>query len=158
MNKKFPMTREGFDKLKSELDELKQIQRPQVIKAISDAREHGDLSENAEYHAAREKQSFIEGRVAEIESIIAQAELIDVSKLSGTVVKFGATVSIINLDNEKESKYQLVGEVEADIEQKKISVTSPIARALIGKKKGDYIEVSTPKGITSYEIKSVRFK
>ena len=158
MTEKFPMTKGGLDKLKSELDILKNIERPNIIKAISEAREHGDLSENAEYHAAREKQSFIEGRVAEIESIIAQAELIDVSKLSGTVVKFGATVSIINLDNDKESKYQLVGEVEADIEQKKISVTSPIARALIGKKKGDYIEVSTPKGITSYEIKSVRFK
>ena len=158
MTEKFPMTKGGLDNLKSELDTLKNIERPNIIKAISEAREHGDLSENAEYHAAREKQSFIEGRVAEIESIIAQAELIDVSKLSGTVVKFGATVSIINLDNDKESKYQLVGEVEADIEQKKISVTSPIARALIGKKKGDYIEVSTPKGITSYEIKSVRFK
>ena len=158
MSEKFPMTSEGLEKLKSELEDLRNNQRPEIIKAIAEAREHGDLSENAEYHAAREKQSFIEGRVAEIESIIAQAELIDVSKLSGTVVKFGATVSIINLDNDKESKYQLVGEVEADIEQKKISVTSPIAKALIGKKKGDYIEVSTPKGITSYEIKSVRFK
>ena len=155
---KVPLTLNGFESLNEELKNLKSNERPNIIRAISEAREHGDLSENAEYHAAREKQSFIEGRVAEIESIIAQAELIDVSKLSGTVVKFGATVSIINLDNDKESKYQLVGEVEADIEQKKISVTSPIARALIGKKKGDYIEVSTPKGITSYEIKSVRFK
>ena len=155
---KIPMTEEGQKKLLDELKHLKTIERPIIIKAIADARSNGDLSENAEYHAAREKQSFIEGRVAEIESIIAQAELIDVSKLSGTVVKFGATVSIINLDSDKEAKYQLVGEVEADIEKKKISVTSPIARALIGKKKGDYIEVSTPKGITSYEIKSVRFK
>ena len=155
---KIPMTEEGQKKLLDELKHLKTVERPIIIKAIADARSNGDLSENAEYHAAREKQSFIEGRVAEIESIISQAELIDVSKLSGTVVKFGATVSIINLDNDKESKYQLVGEVEADIEQKKISVTSPIATALIGKKKGDYIEVSTPKGITSYEIKSVRFK
>ena len=153
-----PITSNGAKKLQDELSDLVNNKRQKVIQAIAEAREHGDLSENAEYHAAREKQSFIEGRVAEIESIIAQAELIDVSKLSGTVVKFGATVSIINLDNDKESKYQLVGEVEADIEQKKISVTSPIARALIGKKKGDYIEVSTPKGITSYEIKSVRFK
>ena len=152
------MTEEGQKKLLDELKHLKTVERPIIIKAIADARSNGDLSENAEYNAAREKQSFIEGRVAEIESIIAQAELIDVSKLSGTVVKFGATVSIIKLDNDKESKYQLVGEVEADIEKKKISVTSPIARALIGKKKGDYIEVSTPKGITSYEIKSVRFK
>ena len=155
---KIPITPKGHSALEAELKLLKSEERPAIIRAIAEAREHGDLSENAEYHSAREKQSFIEGRVAEIESIIAQAELIDVSKLSGTVVKFGATVSIINLDNDKESKYQLVGEVEADIEQKKISVTSPIARALIGKKKGDYIEVSTPKGITSYEIKSVRFK
>ena len=157
---KIPMTEEGQKKLLEELKHLKTVERPIIIKAISDARSNGDLSENAEYHAAREKQSFIEGRVAEIESTIAQAEIIDVTKLSGTVVKFGATVSIINLDDNdnKESKYQLVGEVEADIEQKKISVTSPIARALIGKKKGDYIEVSTPKGVTSYEIKSVRFK
>jgi transcription elongation factor GreA len=157
---KIPMTEEGQKKLLEELKHLKTVERPIIIKAIADARSNGDLSENAEYHAAREKQSFIEGRVAEIESTIAQAEIIDVTKLSGTVVKFGATVSIINLDDNdnKESKYQLVGEVEADIEQKKISVTSPIARALIGKKKGDYIEVSTPKGVTSYEIKSVRFK
>ena len=152
------MTEEGQKKLLDELKHLKTVERPIIIKAIADARSNGDLSENAEYHAAREKQSFIEGRVAEIESTIAQAEIIDVSKLSGTVVKFCATVSIINLDDNKESKYQLVGEVEADIEKKKISVTSPIARALIGKKKGDYIEVSTPKGVTSYEIKSVRFK
>ena len=152
------MTEEGQKKLLDELKHLKTVERPIIIKAISDARSNGDLSENAEYHAAREKQSFIEGRVAEIESTIAQAEIIDVSKLSGNIVKFGATVAIINLDDNKESKYQLVGEVEADINLKKISVTSPIARALIGKKKGDYIEVSTPKGITSYEIKSVRFK
>ena len=155
---KIPMTDEGQKKLLDELKHLKTVERPIIIKAIADARSNGDLSENAEYHAAREKQSFIEGRVAEIESTIAQAEIIDVSKLSGTVIKFGASVSIINLDGNKESKYQLVGEVEADIEQRKISVTSPIARALIGKKKGDYVEVSTPKGVTSYEIKSVRFK
>ena len=158
MTDKLPMTADGLNKLKLELENLKNTERPNIIKAIAEAREHGDLSENAEYHAAREKQSFIEGRVAEIESTIAQAEIIDVSKLSGSVIKFGASVTIINLDDDKESKYQLVGEVEADIEQKKISVTSPIARALIGKKKGDYIEVSTPKGVTSYEIKSVRFK
>ena len=116
---KIPMTEEGQKKLLDELKHLKTVERPIIIKAIADARSNGDLSENAEYHAAREKQSFIEGRVAEIESTIAQAEIIDVSKLSGTVVKFGATVSIINLDDNKESKYQLVGEVEADIEQKK---------------------------------------
>jgi len=158
MAEKNYMTKEKYRELEDNLKTMQSKGRREIAQKIADARSHGDLSENAEYHAAREKQSFIEGRVAEIESTIAQAEIIDVSKLSGTVVKFGATVSIINLDDNKESKYQLVGEVEADIEQKKISVTSPIARALIGKKKGDYIEVSTPKGVTSYEIKSVRFK
>ena len=155
---KIPMTEDGQKRLIEELKILKTVERPLIVKAIADARSNGDLSENAEYHAAREKQSFIEGRVGEIEDIISKAEIIDVSLLSGSVVKFGASVTIINLEDKKESKYQLVGEFEADIESKKISVTSPIARALIGKKKGDYIEVSTPKGITSYEIKSVRFK
>ena len=152
------MTEDGQKKLIEELKTLKTVERPLIVKAIADARSNGDLSENAEYHAAREKQSFIEGRVGEIEGIISKAEIIDVSQLSGSIVKFGALVTIINLEDKKESKYQLVGEVEADIESKKISVTSPLARALIGKKKGDYIEVSTPKGVTSYEIKSVRFK
>lgn len=152
------MTEDGQKRLIEELKILKTVERPLIVKAIADARSNGDLSENAEYHAAREKQSFIEGRVAEIEDIISKAEIIDVTLLSGSVVKFGASVTIINLEDKKESKYQLVGEFEADIESKKISVASPIARALIGKKKGDYIEVSTPKGITSYEIKSVRFK
>lgn len=155
---KIPMTEDGQKRLIEELKILKTVERPLIVKAIADARSNGDLSENAEYHAAREKQSFIEGRVAEIEDIISKAEIIDVTLLSGSIVKFGASVTIINLEDKKESKYQLVGEFEADIESKKISVTSPIARALIGKKKGDYIEVSTPKGITSYEIKSVRFK
>jgi len=155
---KIPMTEDGQKRLIEELKILKTVERPLIVKAIADARSNGDLSENAEYHAAREKQSFIEGRVAEIEDIISKAEIIDVSLLSGSVVKFGASVTIINLEDKKESKYQLVGEFEADIESKKISVASPIARALIGKKKGDYIVVSTPKGITSYEIKSVRFK
>jgi transcription elongation factor GreA len=155
---KIPMTEDGQKKLIEELKTLKTVERPLIVKAIADARSNGDLSENAEYHAAREKQSFIEGRIAEIEDIISKAEVIDLTLLSGSIIKFGASVTIINLEDKKESKYQLVGEVEADIESKKISVTSPLARALIGKKKGDYIEVSTPKGITSYEIKSVRFK
>lgn len=155
---KIPMTEDGQKKLIEELKTLKTIERPLIVKAIADARSNGDLSENAEYHAAREKQSFIEGRIAEIEDIISKAEVIDLTLLSGSIIKFGASVTIINLEDKKESKYQLVGEVEADIESKKISVTSPLARALIGKKKGDYIEVSTPKGVTSYEIKSVRFK
>ena len=152
------MTEDGQKKLIEELKHLKTVERPMIVKAIADARSNGDLSENAEYHAAREKQSFIEGRVGEIEGIISKAEIIDVSQLSGNIVKFGASVTIINLEDKKESKYQLVGEVEADIDSKKISVTSPIAKSLIGKKKGDYVEVSTPKGITSYEIKFVRFK
>ena len=152
------MTENKQKKLIEELKTLKTVERPLIVKAIADARSNGDLSENAEYHAAREKQSFIEGRIAEIEDIISKAEVIDLTLLSGSIIKFGASVTIINLEDKKESKYQLVGEVEADIESKKISVTSPLARALIGKKKGDYIEVSTPKGVTSYEIKSVRFK
>ena len=152
------MTENGQRMLIEELKTLKTVERPLIIKAIADARSNGDLSENAEYHAAREKQSFIEGRIAEIEDIISKAEVIDLTLLSGSIIKFGASVTIINLEDKKESKYQLVGEVEADIESKRISVTSPLARALIGKKKGDYIEVSTPKGVTSYEIKSVRFK
>ena len=155
---KIPMTEDGQKKLIEELKILKTVERPLIVKAIAEARSNGDLSENAEYHAEREKQSFIEGRIAEIEDIISKAEVIDLTLLSGSIIKFGASVTIINLEDKKESKYQLVGEVEADIESKKISVTSPLARALIGKKKGDYIEVSTPKGITSYEIKSVRFK
>ncbi|MDA1284397.1 MAG: transcription elongation factor GreA [Proteobacteria bacterium] len=155
---KIPMTENGQKKLIEELKMLKTVERPIIVKAIADARSNGDLSENAEYHAAREKQSFIEGRIAEIEDIISKAEVIDLTLLSGSIIKFGASVTIINLEDKKESKYQLVGEVEADIDSKKISVTSPLARALIGKKKGDYIEVSTPKGIKSYEIKSVRFK
>jgi transcription elongation factor GreA len=155
---KIPMTEDGQKKLIEELKTLKTVERPLIVKAIAEARSNGDLSENAEYHAAREKQSFIEGRIAEIEDIISKAEVIDLTLLSGSIIKFGASVTIINLEDKKESKYQLVGEVEADIESKKISVTSPLARALIGKKKGDYIEVSTPKGVTSYEIKSVRFK
>tara|TARA_B110000238_G_scaffold44319_1_gene47774 strand:+ start:385 stop:858 length:474 start_codon:yes stop_codon:yes gene_type:complete len=155
---KIPMTEDGQKNLIEELKTLKTVERPLIVKAIAEARSNGDLSENAEYHAAREKQSFIEGRIAEIEDIISKAEVIDLTLLSGSIIKFGASVTIINLEDKKESKYQLVGEVEADIESKKISVTSPLARALIGKKKGDYIEVSTPKGVTSYEIKSVRFK
>jgi transcription elongation factor GreA len=155
---KIPMTEDGQKKLIEELKTLKTVERPLIVKAIADARSNGDLSENAEYHAAREKQSFIEGRIAEIEDIISKAEVIDLTLLSGSIIKFGASVTIINLEDKKESKYQLVGEVEADVESKRISVTSPLARALIGKKKGDYIEVSTPKGVTSYEIKSVRFK
>jgi transcription elongation factor GreA len=154
---KVPMTEAGFDKLQEELKHLKSVERPAVIRAIAEAREHGDLSENAEYHAARERQSFIEGRVMEIEDKISRAEVIDVSKLSGDVVKFGASVTLIDEDTEEENTYQIVGQHEADINQGLISITAPLARALIGKKAGDSIEVTTPGGSKAYEITEVAF-
>jgi len=153
---KIPMTRAGFDALDSELRNLKSVERPAVIKAIAEAREHGDLSENAEYHAAREKQSFVEGRVKELESILGRAEVIDPTRLSGTI-KFGATVTLIDEDSEEERTYQIVGEPEADIERGMLNIRSPLARALIGKDEGDSVEVRTPGGEKSYEIVSIRF-
>ncbi|MZQ87842.1 transcription elongation factor GreA [Frigidibacter albus] len=153
---KIPMTRAGFDALDSELRTLKSVERPAVIKAIAEAREHGDLSENAEYHAAREKQSFVEGRVKELESILGRAEVIDPTRLSGTI-KFGATVTLIDEDSEEERTYQIVGEPEADIERGMLNIRSPLARALIGKDEGDSVEVRTPGGEKSYEIVSIRF-
>ncbi|GGH42983.1 transcription elongation factor GreA [Frigidibacter albus] len=150
------MTRAGFDALDSELRTLKSVERPAVIKAIAEAREHGDLSENAEYHAAREKQSFVEGRVKELESILGRAEVIDPTRLSGTI-KFGATVTLIDEDSEEERTYQIVGEPEADIERGMLNIRSPLARALIGKDEGDSVEVRTPGGEKSYEIVSIRF-
>ncbi len=153
---KIPMTRAGFDALDSELRTLKSVERPAVIKAIAEAREHGDLSENAEYHAAREKQSFVEGRVKELESILGRAEVIDPTRLSGTI-KFGATVTLIDEDTEEERTYQIVGEPEADIERGMLNIRSPLARALIGKDEGDSVEVRTPGGEKSYEIVSIRF-
>ena len=153
---KIPMTRAGFDALDSELRNLKSVERPAVIKAIAEAREHGDLSENAEYHAAREKQSFVEGRVKELESILGRAEVIDPTRLSGTI-KFGATVTLIDEDTEEERTYQIVGEPEADIERGMLNIRSPLARALIGKDEGDSVEVRTPGGKKSYEIVSIRF-
>jgi len=150
------MTRAGFDALDTELRTLKSVERPAVIKAIAEAREHGDLSENAEYHAAREKQSFVEGRVKELESILGRAEVIDPSRLSGTI-KFGATVTLIDEDTEEERTYQIVGEPEADIERGLLNIRSPLARALIGKDEGDSVEVRTPGGEKSYEIVSIRF-
>ena len=155
---KIPMTSEGFGRLEEELKQLKTIERPAIIRAIAEAREHGDLSENAEYHAARERQSFIEGRVLELEDKISRAEVIDVSKLSGKVIKFGATVTLIDEDTDEKSAYQIVGEDEADIKSGKLSITAPLARALIGKRAGDSVEVVTPAGSKSYEIISVRFK
>ncbi|MGE0597587.1 MAG: transcription elongation factor GreA [Hyphomonadaceae bacterium] len=154
---KIPMTAEGYQALDAELKRLKTEERPAIIAAIAEARGHGDLSENAEYHAAKERQSFIEGRVAEIEDKIARAQVIDVSKLSGKQVKFGATVSLIDEDTGDKAKYKIVGEDESDVSKGKISVTSPIARALIGKEEGDVVEVMAPGGAKSYEIVKVKF-
>lgn len=150
------MTRAGFALLDDELKALKTVERPSVIKAIAEAREHGDLSENAEYHAARERQSFVEGRIKELESIIGRAEVIDTARLSGSI-KFGATVTLIDEDSDEERTYQIVGEAEADIERGLLNIRSPLARALIGKDEGDSVEVRTPGGAKSYEIVTIRF-
>jgi len=155
---KIPMTADGFQRLEEELRHLKLNERPAVIRQIAEAREHGDLSENAEYHAARERQSFIEGRVAELEDKIARAEVIDVSKLSGKQVKFGATITVVDEDTDVKNSYQIVGPDEADVREKRLSITSPLARAVIGKKVGDTVEVTTPNGSKSYEIVRVAFK
>jgi transcription elongation factor GreA len=154
---KIPMTAEGYQALDAELKRLKTVERPSVIQAISEAREHGDLSENAEYHAAKDRQSFIEGRLLELEDKIARAQIIDVSKLSGKQVKFGATVNLIEEDSGDKSKYKIVGEDESDVKAGKISITSPIARAMIGKEEGDVVEVMAPGGARSYEIVKVKF-
>jgi transcription elongation factor GreA len=154
---KIPMTRAGFDSLDSELRDLKSQQRPAVIRAIAEAREHGDLSENAEYHAAREKQSFIEGRIRELESILGRAEVIDPGTLSGAI-KFGATVTIVDEDTEETHTYKIVGEVEASIEMGLLNIRSPLARALIGKEAGDSVEVATPRGAKSYEVVSIEYR
>jgi transcription elongation factor GreA len=154
---KIPMTPGGLVNLENELRNLKQVERPAVIRAIAEAREHGDLSENAEYHAARERQSFIEGRVTELEDIISRAQVIDVSLLSGSTVRFGATVTLADEDSDDESIYQIVGQHEADISAGRLSVHSPLARALIGKNVGDSVEVSSPGGSRSYEVVNVRF-
>jgi transcription elongation factor GreA len=153
---KVPLTRAGHDSLSQELKKLKSQERPAIIKAIAEARELGDLSENAEYHSAREKQGFIEGRVKEIESLLGRAEVIDPSKFTGSV-KFGATVVIVDEDTDEEKTYQIVGEPEADLEQGRLNMKSPLARALIGKDEGDSIDVRTPGGTRSYEILSVKF-
>ena len=158
MTEKVPMTPDGFARLEDELRHLKGTARPEVIRAIAQAREHGDLSENAEYHAARERQSFIEGRVAELEDKIARSEVIDISSLSGKSVKFGATVTLADEDTDEELTYQIVGETEADIKAGRLSITAPLSRALIGKEVGDSVEVSTPAGEKAYEILKVRYK
>lgn len=154
---KIPMTAEGYAALDAELKRLKSVERPSVIQAISEARAHGDLSENAEYHAAKERQSFIEGRVAELEDKIARAQVIDSSRLSGTNVKFGATITMIDEDTEEEHVYKIVGEDEADVKSRRLSIASPLARALIGKKAGDVAEVAAPGGLKSYEITRVEW-
>lgn len=153
-----PMTANGLARLEDELKRLKTVERPAVIQAISEAREMGDLSENAEYHAARERQAFIEGRVKEIEDKVSRADVIDVSKLSGRVVRFGAKVTLADEDTDEKTTYQIVGADESDIKAGLLSITSPLARALIGKSRGDSIEVTTPGGAKSYEIVRVGYK
>ena len=154
---KVPMTTAGYAALEEELKRRQQIERPRIIQAIAEARAHGDLSENAEYHAAKEAQSHNEGRVADIEDRMSRAEVIDISKLSGNSVMFGATVTLVDDDTEEEKRYQIVGENEADVKSGKVSITSPIARALSGKKVGDAVEVNTPGGGKSYEVVRVAF-
>lgn len=151
------MTAGGYTALDEELKRLKTLERPSVIAAISEARQHGDLSENAEYHAAKERQGWIEGRIAEIEDKIARAQIIDVSRLSGTQVKFGATVTVVDEDTEDEGRYQIVGEHEADVKQGRISLSSPLSRAMIGKEVGEVVEVNTPGGVKAYEILKVEW-
>jgi transcription elongation factor GreA len=155
---KIPMTAEGLAPLEAELRQLRTVERHAVIKQISEAREHGDLSENAEYHAARERQSFIEGRISELEDIVSRADVIDVSKLSGKTVRFGAFVTLADVDGDDEITYQVVGPYEADLTKKKISIQSPLGRALIGKTVGDTAEVTAPGGGKAYEVMAVKFK
>jgi transcription elongation factor GreA len=155
---KIPMTADGYARLEEELRHLKSVERPAVIRAIAEARDHGDLSENAEYHAARERQSFIEGRLSELEDKISRADVIDVAKLSGKQVKFGATITLVDEDTDEKTAYQIVGQDEADIKTKRLSITSPLARALIGKQVGESVEVATPGGSKVYEIVKVQFK
>src|SRR6202045_5379268 len=154
---KIPMTAEGYSTLENELKHRQQVERPRIIQLITDARTHGDLSENAEYHSAKQAQSHNEGRIAELEDKLQRAEVIDVSKLSGSTIKFGATVTLVDEDTEAEKVFQIVGETEADVKSGRVSITSPTARALIGKKVGDSVEVNTPGGGKSYEILKVAY-
>ncbi len=151
------MTAEGLDKLEKELRQLKTVARPEIVQAIAEARSHGDLSENAEYHAARERQSFIEGRIAELEDLISRADVIDVTKMSGDTIRFGASVVLADEDTEEEVVYTIVGAHESDIASGRLSVTSPLARALIGKTSGDVVEVTAPRGAKSYEVVKVSY-
>lgn len=154
---KVPMTREGFDSLEKELKNLKSIERPAIIEAIAEARAHGDLSENAEYHAARERQSFIEGRINELEGVISSAQIIDPTSLGGNTVKFGAKLTIVDEDTDEELSFQIVGQYESNADEGRLSITSPIARAMIGKSLGESVEVHTPKGLRTYEILEVLY-
>jgi transcription elongation factor GreA len=158
MMEKVPMTSIGYAALTDELKHRQKVDRPRIIEHIAEARSHGDLSENAEYHAAKEEQSHNEGRIAELEDKLARADVIDITKLSGDTIKFGATVTLIDEDTEKKAVYQIVGEVEADAKKGKISITSPLARALIGKKKGASVEVNTPGGGKAYEITKIEWR
>jgi transcription elongation factor GreA len=158
MMEKVPMTAVGYAALTDELKHRQSVDRPRIIEHIAEARSHGDLSENAEYHAAKEEQSHNEGRIAELEDKLARADIIDITKLSGDTIKFGATVTLVDEDTEKKAVYQIVGEVEADIKKGKISIASPLARALIGKKKGASVEVNTPGGAKGYEITKIEWR
>lgn len=155
---KIPMTHAGYAALETELKQRQQVERPRIIQQITDARTHGDLSENAEYHAAKEAQSHNEGRIAELEDKLARAEVIDVSKLSGDTIKFGATVTLVDEDTEEKRVWQIVGEPEADAKAGRISIASPLARALVGKKKGAQVEVVTPAGAKAYEVLEVEWR
>ena len=157
MNEKLPMTADGLAKLRSELENLKNSERPNIIKAIAEAREHGDLSENAEYHAAREKQSFIEGRISELENKISRADVIDISSLDNSKITFGATVKITDLNSDETHTYTIVGADESDIEKNLISISAPLGRAMINKSIDDVIEVTTPGGLKEYQIKSIKY-
>lgn len=154
---KIPMTTQGYNNLEQELKKLKTIDRPEVIEAIAEARAHGDLSENAEYHAARERQSFIEGRIKELEAVISNAQIIEPSSLSGDTIKFGATITVADEETDEEMKFQIVGQYESDADRNMFSITSPIAKAMIGKSSGDSVEVRTPGGIKNYEILEIAY-
>ena len=155
---RFPVTVAGHAALEAEFQHRQQVERPRIVQAIAEARAHGDLSENAEYHSAKEAQSHNEGRIVELEDLLQRAEVIDISKLSGSTIKFGATVTVIDEDSEKEKTFQIVGESEADVKNGRMSISSPTARALIGKKVGDAVEVNTPGGGKSYEILKIEYK
>ncbi len=154
---KYPVTAPGFTRLEAELKQLKTVDRPAVIAQISEAREHGDLSENAEYHAARDKQSFLEGRIGELEAYVSRAEIVDLTQVAGDKIQFGATVTLLDMESDETKKYQIVGEPEADIRENRLSLSAPISKALMGKAVGDDVEVKTPSGVRYYEVKKIAY-